>query len=39
MAAARSLPAAHSEWSGIDIWVNNAARLLVRPLLNRSGTG
>lgn len=25
-----------SEWGGIDIWVNNAARLLVRPFLEMS---
>lgn len=24
------------EWGGIDVWVNNAARLLVRPLLDTS---
>ena len=25
-----------SEWGGIDIWINNAARLLVRPMLEMS---
>jgi NAD(P)-dependent dehydrogenase (short-subunit alcohol dehydrogenase family) len=26
------------EWGGIDIWINNAARLLVRPILSMTDT-
>lgn len=31
---ARLIDAATAEWGGVDIWVNNAARLLVRPVLD-----
>ena len=32
----RLAAAAEAEWGGIDIWVNNAAKLMVKPLLETS---